>query len=69
MKVKAKIIKPIIAGITSRKQVNPSFGFIIDAIKEIEKRLSKKYMYFINLVCIDYMQDIKLKDIEIKKAP
>jgi len=40
--VKAKIRNPIIAGMISRKQVNPSFGFITEANKEIEKMVMRK---------------------------
>jgi putative N-acetylmannosamine-6-phosphate epimerase len=42
LKVKAKIKNPIIAGIISRKQVNPSFGFITEATKEIVKMASRE---------------------------
>jgi len=42
LNVKAKIKKPSTAGITSRKQVNASFGWITDANKEIEKMTNKK---------------------------
>jgi hypothetical protein len=42
LKVKAKTRKLIMAGITSRKQVNPSFGFMIEANNEIENSVIKK---------------------------
>jgi uncharacterized C2H2 Zn-finger protein len=38
----------MIAGMISRKQVKASFGFITDRTKETEKRVNKKYRYFIS---------------------
>ena len=42
LKVTAKIKRPIIAGKISRKQVNPSFGLIIDQSKVAINSVSRR---------------------------